>query len=129
MSAGLYNTTYAIPRASNIPSDSTEHKVSTLVGEGTAAMVPLLPPQVTVAIIDLKPELSYVAVPRLSPYCFLRAKVQNSSPYAMLAGPANIFLGTNFVAKVMMTFGVTSLWLTNHSYCSPSCWMCLQWKT
>ena len=128
MSAGLYNTTYAIPRASNIPSDSTEHKVSTLVGEGTAAMVPLLPPQVTVAIIDLKPELSYVAVPRLSPYCFLRAKVQNSSPYAMLAGSANIFLGTNFVAKVM-TFWVTPWWLTNYSNCSPSCRMCLQWKT
>ena len=33
--AGLYNTTYAIPRAYNIPSDTTEHKVSTLVqGEG-----------------------------------------------------------------------------------------------
>ena len=60
------------------------------------------PLQVTVAIIDLKPQLSYVAVPRLSPYCFLRAKVQNSSPYAMLAGPANIFLGNNFIAKVIM---------------------------
>ncbi|KAL5491215.1 hypothetical protein EMCRGX_G016461, partial [Ephydatia muelleri] len=70
VSTGLYNTSYAIPRASNIPSDSTEHKV-------------------TVAIIDLKPELSYVAVPRHSPYCFLKAKVQNVSPYAMLAGPAN----------------------------------------
>ncbi|KAL5491212.1 hypothetical protein EMCRGX_G016458 [Ephydatia muelleri] len=80
VSTGLYNTSYAIPRASNIPSDSTEHKV-------------------TVAIIDLKPELSYVAVPRHSPYCFLKAKVQNVSPYAMLAGSANIFLGNNFVGK------------------------------
>ena len=34
VSAGLFNTTYAIPRTSNIPSDSTEHKVSALMEGG-----------------------------------------------------------------------------------------------
>ena len=28
VSAGLFNTTYGIPRATTIPADNTEHKVS-----------------------------------------------------------------------------------------------------
>ena len=54
----------------------------------------------TVALIDLSPELSYASVPRLSPHSFLQAKAKNTSHYAMLAGPSNIFLDNNFVAKV-----------------------------
>ena len=56
--------------------------------------------QVTVALIDLSPELSYTSVPRLSPHSFLQAKAKNTSHYAMLAGPSNIFLDNNFIAKV-----------------------------
>ena len=56
--------------------------------------------QVTVALIDLSPELSYTSVPRLSPLSFLQAKAKNTSHYAMLAGPSNIFLDNNFIAKV-----------------------------
>ena len=56
--------------------------------------------QVTVALIDLAPEFHYISVPRLSPHSFLQAKAKNSSPYTMLAGPANIFLDTNFITKV-----------------------------
>ena len=58
--------------------------------------------QVTVALIDLSPELSYTSVPRLSPHSFLQAKAKNTSHYAMLAGPSNIFLDNNFIAKVMI---------------------------
>ncbi len=57
----------------------------------------------TVALVDLVPEFHYVSVPRLSPYSFLQAKTKNSSQYTMLAGPANIFLDNNFVAKVRLT--------------------------
>ncbi len=59
--------------------------------------------QVTVALVDLVPEFHYVSVPRLSPYSFLQARTKNSSQYTMLAGPANIFLDNNFVAKVRLT--------------------------
>ena len=62
----------------------------------------------TIALIDLSPELSYTSVPRLSPHSFLQAKAKNTSHYAMLAGPSNIFLDNNFIAKVhqhMVHFG------------------------
>ena len=56
--------------------------------------------QVTVALVDLSPEFNYTSVPRLSPHSFLQAKAKNTSNYAMLAGPSNIFLDNNFIAKV-----------------------------
>ena len=68
--------------------------------------------QVTVALIDLSPELSYTSVPRLSPHSFLQAKAKNTSHYAMLAGPSNIFLDNNFIAKVYEKL--------NHIPCSSS---------
>ena len=58
----------------------------------------------TVALIDLSPELSYTSVPRLSPHSFLQAKAKNTSHYAMLAGPSNIFLDNNFIAKVYVLY-------------------------
>lgn len=60
----------------------------------------VLPLQVTVALVDLSPEFNYTSVPRLSPHSFLQAKAKNTSNYAMLAGPSNIFLDNNFIAKV-----------------------------
>ena len=56
--------------------------------------------QVTVALVDLSPDFHYNSVPRLSAYSFLQAKTKNTSPYTMLAGPANIFMDNNFIAKV-----------------------------
>ncbi|XP_019854214.1 PREDICTED: protein F37C4.5-like isoform X1 [Amphimedon queenslandica] len=76
----LYNASFTIPRTASIPSDNTEHKV-------------------TVAIIDLEPDFSYTSVPRLSSSTFLQAAVKNSSEYALLGGPANIFLDNNFLSK------------------------------
>jgi hypothetical protein len=34
----------------------------------------------------------------------LKAKVKNTSAYAMLAGPANVFLDNNLIAKVLKFF-------------------------
>ena len=60
----------------------------------------------TVALFDLKPDLSFVSVPRMSPYCFLQAKTKNTSEFAMLAGPSNVFLDNNFIAKVHVTYKI-----------------------
>ena len=72
---------YEIARRTSIPCDNEGHKVS-------------------VAIVDLKPTFEYECVPRKSAHAYLKAKVRNTSPYALLAGPTNIFLDNNFVAKV-----------------------------
>ncbi|XP_065890127.1 protein F37C4.5-like [Dysidea avara] len=71
---------FNIPRMATIPSDNTEHKV-------------------TVALIDLKPEFEYAIIPRMSSHTYLQAVVKNTSSYALLSGPANVFLDNNFVAK------------------------------
>ena len=57
--------------------------------------------QVSVAIVDLKPTFEYECVPKRTSHAYLKAKVKNTSPYALLAGPTNIFLDNNFIAKVM----------------------------
>ncbi len=56
--------------------------------------------QVSVAIVDLKPTFEYECVPKRTNHAYLKAKVKNTSPYALLAGPTNIFLDNNFIAKV-----------------------------
>ena len=73
-------STFDIPRQATIPADNNTHKVS-------------------IGIINLKPEFEYETVPKKTPHAFLKAKVNNTSSYAMLAGPANVFLDNNFVAK------------------------------
>ncbi|RNA22167.1 hypothetical protein BpHYR1_054533 [Brachionus plicatilis] len=72
--------TFNIPRKANIPSDGKTHKVS-------------------IAILNLSPEFEYETVPRKNTHAYIKAKVLNTSDYALLAGPANVFLDNNFVAK------------------------------
>lgn len=74
-------STYEIPRSATIPSDNNTHKVS-------------------IGIINLKPDFEYETVPKKSAHAFIKAKVTNSSEYALLSGQANVFLENNFVAKV-----------------------------
>jgi uncharacterized protein (TIGR02231 family) len=57
---------------------------------------------VTIGIIELKPEIEYESVPKKSTYAFIKAKVTNTSEYALLAGSANVFLDNNFVAKTQL---------------------------
>lgn len=68
--------------------------------ENTSGSYYVIHSQVTVAMIDLSPKFSYTSVPRYSPHYFLLAKARNTSHYAILAGPSNIFLDNNFIAKV-----------------------------
>ncbi|XP_064629539.1 uncharacterized protein LOC135488724 isoform X3 [Lineus longissimus] len=76
----ITSTCYEVVRHHTIPSDNVAHKVS-------------------IAIIDLNPVFEYESVPKRSPYAYLRAKVKNTSPYALLAGQTSIFLDNNFCAK------------------------------
>ncbi len=75
--------TYEIPVAASIPSDGAPHKV-------------------TVARFSLQPRLDYVAAPKLVEEVYRRARAANDSPYLLLPGAANLFMGEEFI-------GATSL--------------------
>ncbi|CAH1799373.1 unnamed protein product [Owenia fusiformis] len=77
---GITSTTFDIARLHSIPCDNATHKVS-------------------VAIIDLTPLFEYECVPKMAAHAYLKARVRNTSSYALLAGPTNIFLDNNFIAK------------------------------
>ncbi|KXS20323.1 hypothetical protein M427DRAFT_52545 [Gonapodya prolifera JEL478] len=76
----LTTATYRVASRTNVPGDNVTHKV-------------------TVAIIDLSPKFLHFTYPRASEYVYLKAKVKNDSEYALLPGPASVFLDNNFVAK------------------------------
>eukprot|EP00112_Aurelia_sp_Birch-Aquarium-sp1_P008378 Seg1920.2 transcript_id=Seg1920.2/GoldUCD/mRNA.D3Y31 product="Protein F37C4.5" protein_id=Seg1920.2/GoldUCD/D3Y31 len=80
---GITSTTFEIARRSTVKTDNTEHKVS-------------------ICQINLKPTFEYTSVPKLVAHAFLKAKVTNDSNYALLAGPANVFLDNNFLTKSSM---------------------------
>jgi uncharacterized protein (TIGR02231 family) len=78
--------TYVIPGATTIPPDGAAHKV-------------------TVARFPLTPRLDYVSAPKLAPAAYRRAKIDNTSPYTLLAGNASIFVEDEYI-------GTTPLELT-----------------
>jgi uncharacterized protein (TIGR02231 family) len=57
------------------------------------------PHRAVIAAFELEAELDYVTVPRLAEQVCLRARVINTSGYVLLAGPASIFCGGDFVGK------------------------------
>ncbi|KAJ3336166.1 hypothetical protein HDU93_003511, partial [Gonapodya sp. JEL0774] len=77
---GITTETYQIAARTTVPSDNVMHKV-------------------TVAIIKLETKFLHFSYPKSAAYAYLKAKVVNSSDYALLRGPASIFLDNNFVAK------------------------------
>jgi hypothetical protein len=62
--------TFNIARTATIPANNKIHKVA-------------------ITVISLTPEFDYETVPKISPYAFLKAKVINSSQFALLAGNLN----------------------------------------
>jgi uncharacterized protein (TIGR02231 family) len=78
--------TYQVPGTVTVPADGAPHKL-------------------TVARFELTPELDYVAAPKLVEAVYRRAQVSNDSPYTLLAGPAHLFAGDEFI-------GTTELELT-----------------
>ncbi len=71
---------YHVPGGTNIPPDGAAHKV-------------------VVARFPLPPRLDYVTAPRLAAAAYRRAKVTNHSPYTLLPGQANLFVGEEFVGS------------------------------
>lgn len=78
--SNIQSTQFDVPRLFTIPCDGEEHKV-------------------TIAIIDLCPTFEYESVPQRAPYAYLKAAVTNTSNYALLAGPTNIYVDNNFIGK------------------------------
>lgn len=76
----ITSTTFAIPRIATILSDNKPHKV-------------------TVSIVNLKSLFTYSAVPRRSPYVYLKATTTNTSDYPFLEGNMNVFMDNNFITN------------------------------
>jgi uncharacterized protein (TIGR02231 family) len=75
--------TYLVPGNVTIPPDGAEHKV-------------------TVARFSLPPRLDYVSAPKITEATYRRAKVTNDSPYTLLPGKANLFIGEEFIGAAQI---------------------------
>ena len=71
---------FRIPRPLDIPSDGTLH--------GTV-----------VAIEQLPVSIEYLALPKLSPYVFLKSEIVNRAAYPLLAGKVNTFAGNTYIGS------------------------------
>lgn len=71
---------FHIPRVVDIPSDNSQH--------GTV-----------VAMEQLPVNLEFLAIPKLSPFVFLRSEIVNRATYPLLPGRVNIFTGTTFTGS------------------------------
>ncbi len=76
--AGATSVLFSLPGKNTILSDNKEYRV-------------------TVAIVDLAGKFSYSAVPKLSPFAYLRANVNNTSDYPFLPGVTHVFLDGAYV--------------------------------
>lgn len=92
------SVSYIIPNTVTIPPDGSPHKVN-------------------VALFQLAPEVDYVSTPKLANAVYRRAKVNNSSPYTLLPGEANILIGDEFVGTTQLALtvpeGLIELYLGN----------------
>ncbi len=62
------------------------------------------PRKVTVAAINFKPTEDYVTAPKRESVCYRRATVKNDSPYSLLAGPAQLFEGDEYLGATRLEF-------------------------
>ena len=62
------------------------------------------PRKVTVTAYQLKPVIDYVTAPKLETVCYRRATVKNESPYSLMAGPAQLFEGDNYLGATRLDF-------------------------
>ena len=71
---------YAVGHPVNIPSDGAAHTV-------------------TISTLELEAEISRICVPRVEAVAYLQCKILNKSEYQLVAGPINVYLEDNFVAR------------------------------
>jgi uncharacterized protein (TIGR02231 family) len=74
------SVSFRIPRNVDIPSDNTPHAT-------------------VVAVEQLPVSLEFLAVPKLSPFVFLRSEIVNRASYPLLPGRVNVFTGTTFTGS------------------------------
>lgn len=71
---------FSIPRPLDVPSDGTQ--------QGSV-----------VAIEQLPVSMEYMAVPKLSPFVFLKSEIINKASYPLLPGKVNTFVGNTFTGS------------------------------
>jgi uncharacterized protein (TIGR02231 family) len=74
------SVSFRMPRTVDIPSDNTQH--------GNV-----------VAMEQLPVSLEFLAIPKLSPYVFLKSEIINRANYPLLPGKINIFTGNTFTGS------------------------------
>ncbi len=72
------SVTFQIPGRADVPGDGSPRKV-------------------TVGHSRLRPELDHVAVPKLTEAVYRRAKVANGTPYTLLPGRVQVFVGDDYL--------------------------------
>ena len=80
---------FIVSGKSDIPSDGSPHKT-------------------TLNQFSLPPNLDYLAIPKHTDAVFRRAKLTNDSPSPLLAGPANLFVGDEFIGKSKIEYTPTN---------------------
>ncbi|KAA0188719.1 hypothetical protein FBUS_01399, partial [Fasciolopsis buskii] len=66
-----------------------EHPPSLIRGTGE-------PHRVKLGELEFRPILEYITIPKLLPKAFLRARMHNTSEFALLEGPANVYIDNCF---------------------------------
>jgi uncharacterized protein (TIGR02231 family) len=79
---------FAIPGSTDIPSDGSPHKT-------------------TINRFRLPPRLDYLAVPKHTDAVFRRVTVNNDSPSPLLAGPASLFAGDEFIGTTRLEYAAS----------------------
>jgi len=74
------SVSFHIPRPIDIPSDNSQHAS-------------------VVALEKLPVSMEYVAVPKLSPYVFLKSEIVNRTTYPLLPGKVSTFVGATFTGN------------------------------
>ncbi len=85
VTSGGGSVNFEIPGRVDIPADNSLKKLS-------------------VGIFEFDMEESYVAVPKISEFAYLRAKFINDSDFPLLAGTVSIFQGQNYVGESRTNF-------------------------
>jgi uncharacterized protein (TIGR02231 family) len=61
------------------------------------------PKKLAVTIMDLKCRTEYLAVPKLTPEAYVKAKIKNSSEFVFLSGKVNLFQEDDFIGSTYMS--------------------------
>ena len=80
ISSDQSSVSFHIPRPIDIPSDGTQH--------GSI-----------VAVEQLPVSIEFMAIPKLSPYVFLKSEIVNQAAYALLPGKVNTFAGNSYTGS------------------------------